>query len=724
MKKRIVLILVPVLLLALAAPAAAFSCQRSAQSLAVDGRIVACDKYNIDGSNYFKLRDLAQLLNGTGSQFDVGWDGDRQLVSITTNHAYTVPNGTELVVGDDQSATAMLSAQTIMIDGAVRTDLTVYNIGGSNFFKLRELGDALGFAVDYDGATNTAIVESASTVEPIAFDAMLRSVSAARKALIEGEDNYDGFDVFLVEDPTAKDLLTAAEIAQLQDQSGAANQGKQVSYDDAVADVDLFFRTFKNAYGAYYYFGGDAAFDAAKQAVLAALPSGGTVDAEQLGALLRNALQILKDGHCRIQHASVTEQPENKYQFYYCGESFSKDESGYYRMIGGEKWYYAGCAANAAEMAPYLGGDGAIVYSPVVWCPATQLTAADTLTLRCGTKTQTTAIQWTQATPYAINPIHDEICEVLEEQGILYFSMRSFHNQDQTVTQRFVSTADAAKRAKLVIVDLRSNGGGADGAIRDWMSRFTGSGKKELAYPLMFSSRFSQLAHGPNGKTSGYELSLMPGTFWPNDVPVIVLVDNNCGSAGESALNALKTLDNVLVVGGNSGGYQLCGNQMEFTLPNTGMQFSLGYSLQFAFRLENVDGKGYAPDIWCDPAHALDCVLAMLERYDLASDDTVNTLRQRLETETEKRVNLQLKWAQFTVDPNNGFGGGWGTHYIDVLLDGAVITDFEVTSSDESVCTVMKDAQGRIVLNAIGAGDSILTVTARGGHQTFRWHCE
>ena len=95
-----------------------------------------------------------------------------------------------------------------------------------------------------------------------------------------------------------------------------------------------------------------------------------------------------------------------------------------------------------------------------------------------------------------------------------------------------------------------------------------------------------------------------------------------------------------------------------------------------------------------------------------------------VDAELEKHVNLQLKWEQFTVDPNSGFGGGWGTHYIDVLLDGAAITDFEVTSGNESVCTVSKDAQGRIVLNAFGAGDSIITVTARGGHQSFRWHSE
>ena len=35
-----------------------------------------------------------------------------------------------------------------------------YAIDGNNYFKLRDLGDALGFTVDYDADSNTAIVLS------------------------------------------------------------------------------------------------------------------------------------------------------------------------------------------------------------------------------------------------------------------------------------------------------------------------------------------------------------------------------------------------------------------------------------------------------------------------------------------------------------------------------------------------------------------------------------
>ena len=157
MKRFLTCVLAGVLFVSLVFPAAAFHTVLSTQNLTVDGQKIACEKYNIDGSNYFKLRDIAYLLNGTGSQFSVGFEDG--VVSISTGAGYEAL-GTELAAGADKSATAQPSAQTIMINGEKRSDLSVYNIGGNNFFKLRDLGDSLGFFVDYDAATATAIVQS------------------------------------------------------------------------------------------------------------------------------------------------------------------------------------------------------------------------------------------------------------------------------------------------------------------------------------------------------------------------------------------------------------------------------------------------------------------------------------------------------------------------------------------------------------------------------------
>lgn len=163
MKKFISLLLTLVFLLALL-PAAAMAegevVVLSPQRLRVNGNTVDCEKYNIDGNNYFKLRDVALLLNGTASQFSVAWSEEARAISVVTGASY-IPDGSELdLSGGDKSDTAVVSSQTLIIDGEVRSDLKAFNIGGNNFFKLRDLGDALNFEVDYEQTSNTAIVES------------------------------------------------------------------------------------------------------------------------------------------------------------------------------------------------------------------------------------------------------------------------------------------------------------------------------------------------------------------------------------------------------------------------------------------------------------------------------------------------------------------------------------------------------------------------------------
>ncbi len=166
MKKILSILLVLVLVLALVPGASAARVMVSRQSLRVDGKVIDCQKYNIDDRNYFMLRDLALLLNGTGSRFSVEWDGERGCVTVTTGAEY-VPDGSELdLTMGDRSDTAVSSRQSIYIDGVLREDLTVYNIGDHNYFQLKELGAALGFFVDYDEPSNTAIILSRAPAEP------------------------------------------------------------------------------------------------------------------------------------------------------------------------------------------------------------------------------------------------------------------------------------------------------------------------------------------------------------------------------------------------------------------------------------------------------------------------------------------------------------------------------------------------------------------------------
>ncbi len=140
------------------APAEPLTVVPTSQGLLVDGAAKTTEIYNINGANYFKLRDMAALLNGTGSQFSVSYDEAARMISVQTGQPYQSVGG-ELTTGTDKSATTVKSSQSIQVNGET-LDLTAFNIGGNNFFKLRELGIALGFDVDYDEATRTMLVTS------------------------------------------------------------------------------------------------------------------------------------------------------------------------------------------------------------------------------------------------------------------------------------------------------------------------------------------------------------------------------------------------------------------------------------------------------------------------------------------------------------------------------------------------------------------------------------
>lgn len=161
MKKLLSVLLAAALVLGLHVSASAARVVRTNQRFVANGQTVDCEIYNIDGSNYFKLRDLAQLMSGTDSRFSVSYDAGTGTVSLVTGESY-VPVGGELAPGEDRSASAVKSPQTLLLNGGAVSP-EAWNIGGSNFFKLRDLGRLLGFSVRYDEASRTAYADSLPT---------------------------------------------------------------------------------------------------------------------------------------------------------------------------------------------------------------------------------------------------------------------------------------------------------------------------------------------------------------------------------------------------------------------------------------------------------------------------------------------------------------------------------------------------------------------------------
>lgn len=133
------------------APALAYA---STQSVLVDGSPVEFQAYalkdaNGNDTNYIKLRDVASVLNGTAVQFNVGWDG---AVNIETGKAYT-PNGSEMSTPFSGNRSYEEATAETRIDGVAANLSTIVlkdDAGGAyTYYKLRDLGEALGFRVDW-----------------------------------------------------------------------------------------------------------------------------------------------------------------------------------------------------------------------------------------------------------------------------------------------------------------------------------------------------------------------------------------------------------------------------------------------------------------------------------------------------------------------------------------------------------------------------------------------
>ena len=131
------------------------------QAVYLDGLKYNTVAYNIDDNNYFKLRDIAQILSGTIKTFDIKYDGATNSIDMLSFYDYTSVGG-ELTPGDGVTRTAHSSSAFLTLDG-VPIKATCYTIDGNNYFKLRDITDALDCRVEWDGKTQMIWVIPART---------------------------------------------------------------------------------------------------------------------------------------------------------------------------------------------------------------------------------------------------------------------------------------------------------------------------------------------------------------------------------------------------------------------------------------------------------------------------------------------------------------------------------------------------------------------------------
>ena len=138
-------------------------------SILVDGKPVQFDAYalkdaNGNDTNYLKLRDVAYILNGSQAQFNVDWNAAAGAIAVTTKTPYTTVNGSEMSTPFSGNQSYQPNKAAVLVDGQAADleaiTLTDANGNGYTYFKVRDLGQALGFDVTWDSAQGAILIDT------------------------------------------------------------------------------------------------------------------------------------------------------------------------------------------------------------------------------------------------------------------------------------------------------------------------------------------------------------------------------------------------------------------------------------------------------------------------------------------------------------------------------------------------------------------------------------
>jgi hypothetical protein len=119
--------------------------------------------YEIGGEVYFKLRDIAAVMNGTEGQFEIAWDGAEGAIHIFSGSPYT-PAGGEFEEGGGVTEKAHGAAVKIYADGT-ETALAAYTIKGNNYFRLEDISGALDFTASWDVGGAAVAIDTAGSAD-------------------------------------------------------------------------------------------------------------------------------------------------------------------------------------------------------------------------------------------------------------------------------------------------------------------------------------------------------------------------------------------------------------------------------------------------------------------------------------------------------------------------------------------------------------------------------
>ena len=421
-----------------------------------------------------------------------------------------------------------------------------------------------------------------------------------------------------------------------------------ISAEKAAEDVERLFYLFNNGYSGYGYFANVGSFDEAKAGILRELRRQPIWNGEELSSLIREHLGFLRDRHLDI---GGQEYGGHEDFWYDTGFELREDRGEYLFTSDGTEYTVVSINGESPDgyMFPSLNADGDAVFRVGVLSYSSPQPLE--LRARSGPETRQWRIKLSRS-----QPRYSGIFKEKTVGGVPVVRIRSFGDHPREYIDSFLDSPSRYKGEPCLIVDIRGNGGGNEEWPRQWITRFTGHRPDRVQVFTELISETTMIGRSnsyalalhnvPELEEQGYRAKVeefrgyaesieakdIPPYWWPYDVPgpqeipsntaLIVLMDANVYSSGEGFISYLHQVENVVLVGENSGGALTYGQMSHHRLPHSKILVGLPTSLNVFVDLEYREEKGFFPDLWVPTGEALNYAVAAVRRGTIATSQS------------------------------------------------------------------------------------------------------
>ncbi len=418
-----------------------------------------------------------------------------------------------------------------------------------------------------------------------------------------------------------------------------------ISGEKAAEDIERLFYLLKNGYSGYGYFINVGNFDEAKAGILRELRRKLVWNSWELSSLIHKHLSFLRDRHLDIGGKEYADHIDF---WYNTGFEFREDGGEYIFTSDGTEYTVVSVNGESPDgyVFPSLNADGDAVYR----LGMLTLSSPKSLELRARGDQETR--KWRIKLSRS-QPRYSGVFEEKTVGGVPVVRIRSFGDHPREYIDGFLDSASRYRGEPCLIVDIRGNGGGNEAWPRQWVTGFTGHRPDRVQVFTELISETTMIGRAnsyalalynvPELEEQGYQTkveefrgyaeSIEEGEFtpywWPYTVPgpqerpsnttLIVLMDANVFSSGEGFISYLHQVENVVLVGENSGGALTYGQMSHHRLPNSKILVGLPTSLNVFVDLEYREEKGFFPDLWVPADDALNYAVAAVRRGTIAT---------------------------------------------------------------------------------------------------------